>query len=82
MAKTSSVNKKAGPADKPARRVSPAEYVRQVRQETAKVTWPSRKETTVTTAMVFVMVALASIFFFFADWVLSTGIRFFLNLGG
>ncbi len=63
-------------------KISPAEFVRQVRQETSKVTWPSRKETMVTTAMVFVMVVLAAIFFFLADMVLASGIRLILGVGG
>ncbi len=63
-------------------KTTPAEFVRQVRQETSKVTWPTRKETGITTAMVFVMVTLAAIFFFLADQVLSWGIRLILDLGG
>jgi preprotein translocase subunit SecE len=63
-------------------KVSPGEFVRQVRQEVAKVTWPSRKETTVTTGMVFVMVFLAAVFFFIVDQVLSLGVRAILGLGG
>jgi preprotein translocase subunit SecE len=62
-------------------RTSPAEFARQVRQEVAKVTWPSRKETAVTTAMVFVMVFVAAIFFFLADQVLSQLVRWILSLG-
>ena len=60
-------------------RTSPAEFARQVRQEVAKVTWPSRKETTVTTGMVFVMVFIAAIFFFVADQVFSQLMRLVLN---
>ena len=52
-------------------RTTPAQFFRQVRQEASKVTWPSRKETTITTAMVFVMVVLASLFFLVVDWVLG-----------
>ncbi|MCI0431856.1 MAG: preprotein translocase subunit SecE [Rhodospirillales bacterium] len=52
-------------------RTSPAQFIRQVRQEVSKVTWPTRKETTITTAMVFVMVMLASLFFLGVDWVLG-----------
>ncbi len=63
-------------------KTSPNEFIRQVRQETAKVTWPSRKETLVTTGMVFVMVFLMAIFFFFADQLLSWGVRLVLGLGG
>ena len=46
---------------------SPFKFAQEVRSETNKVTWPSRRETVITTIMVFVMVGLASIFFFFAD---------------
>ncbi len=63
-------------------KTSPNEFIRQVRQETAKVTWPSRKETLVTTGMVFVMVFIMAIFFFFADQLLSWGVRLVLGLGG
>ena len=41
-------------------KTSPAQFIREVRQETAKVTWPSRKETAVTTVMVFIMVVVMS----------------------
>ena len=47
--------------------ISPFKFLQEVRSETAKVTWPTRRETMITTIMVFVMVALASIFFFAAD---------------
>lgn len=63
-------------------KTSPAEFVRQVRQEVSKVTWPSRKETGMTTAMVFVMVTVAAIFFLLIDQVISWGIRFLLTVGG
>jgi preprotein translocase subunit SecE len=46
---------------------SPFKFAQEVRSETYKVTWPSRRETVITTIMVFVMVGLSSIFFFFAD---------------
>ena len=49
---------------------SPFKFLQEVRSETAKVTWPTRRETTITTIMVFVMVALASVFFFAADQVI------------
>jgi preprotein translocase subunit SecE len=62
-------------------RTNPAQFVKEVRQEAAKVTWPTRKETTVSTAMVFVMVVLAALFFFLVDQVLSLGVRFILGLG-
>ena len=59
---------------------NPFVFLQQVRSETAKVTWPSRRETTITTIMVFVMVALASIFFFVADQVIRLAITFLLGI--
>jgi preprotein translocase subunit SecE len=52
-----------------------AEFIQQVRQEMSRVTWPTRKETLVTTAMVFVMVFVAAAFFFVVDQALSYGVR-------
>ena len=63
-------------------KTNPGEFVRQIRQETAKVTWPTRKETGVTTVMVFIMVTLAAIFFFAVDQLLSFGVRLVLGIGG
>ena len=63
-------------------KVSPGDFIQQVRQEVSKVTWPSRKETMVTTGMVFLMVFLAAIFFFVVDEVLAYGIRATLGFGG
>jgi preprotein translocase subunit SecE len=63
-------------------KVNPGQYIREVRREVSKVTWPTRKETTVTTAMVFVMVFVAAIFFFVVDFGLSTIVRFILGIGG
>jgi preprotein translocase subunit SecE len=60
---------------------SPVEFLRQVRQEVGKVTWPSRRETLQTTAMVFLMVILAGLFFFVVDLVLGHAIRYILSLG-
>ena len=73
---------RATPPARPApKRVGPAEFLGQVRDEARKVTWPTRKETTVTTMMVFIMVALAAIFFFLVDQVLSLAVRGILGLG-
>jgi preprotein translocase subunit SecE len=57
-------------------RLSPAEFAQQVRQEVSRVTWPTRKETMVTTAMVFAMVFIAAAFFFLVDQVMSYAVRF------
>ena len=61
---------------------SPLDFIKQVRQETSKVTWPTRKETMISTVMVFVMVIIAALFFFAVDQVLSTGIKLIFGLGG
>ncbi|MFC7050198.1 preprotein translocase subunit SecE [Emcibacter nanhaiensis] len=63
-------------------KTSPAEFVRQVRQEVSKVTWPTRKETTVTTIMVFIMAFVMAVFFFLVDLGLSEIIAVILGLGG
>ncbi len=61
--------------------INPLEFVRQVRQEVGRVTWPSRRETTVTTAMVFLMVVIAALFFFLVDEALGVIVRWALSLG-
>jgi preprotein translocase subunit SecE len=58
------------------------EFFAQVRSEGEKVTWPSRKETVITTAMVFVMVVVASVFFLVADFVLQKAVGLILGIGG
>ena len=63
-------------------RVTPAQFVRQVRQEVSKVSWPSRKETGIGTLMGFIMVFLAAAFFFVVDLGLSWGVQMILGLGG
>jgi preprotein translocase subunit SecE len=61
---------------------NPFEFMQQVRAEGSKVTWPTRKETMVTTAMVLVMVLLASIFFLVVDLILRWGVGLVLGIGG
>ena len=48
-------------------KTNPLEFLQQVRQEAAKVTWPTRRETMITTTMVMIMVAMSSVFFLVAD---------------
>jgi preprotein translocase subunit SecE len=62
-------------------KVSPVEFFRQVNQERKKVTWPTWKETWITTAMVLAMVMLASLFFLVVDSVLGWGTTYLLGLG-
>ena len=63
-------------------KTNPFDFIQQVRSEAAKVTWPTRKETMITTAMVFVMVVLASLFFLVTDVVLRNVVRFILGMAG
>ncbi len=60
---------------------NPFEFMQQVRAETSKVTWPTRKETMITTAMVFLMVVAAALFFLAADQILSWVVTLVLGLG-
>jgi preprotein translocase subunit SecE len=62
-------------------KISPFKFLQEVRAEADKVTWPTRKETTVTTIMVFVMVAVASVFFLLADQVMRLAVSFVLGIG-
>jgi preprotein translocase subunit SecE len=63
-------------------RTSPGEFIRQVRAETAKVHWPTRRETVATAIMVVIMTSLLGIFFFGVDAFFSTLVKFLLSLLG
>jgi preprotein translocase subunit SecE len=63
-------------------KTNPGEFVQQVRREVAKVTWPTRRETMISTVMVFVFVILAALFFFFVDQILAQVVRMLLRIGG
>ncbi len=60
---------------------NPFQFLQQVRSEANKVTWPTRRETLITTGLVMVMVVIASIFFLAVDWGIKTGIELLLRLG-
>jgi preprotein translocase subunit SecE len=60
---------------------SPAKFIREVRQEVGKVTWPTRKETMVSTAMVLFLVFISAVFFYVVDSLISWGVRIILGLG-
>jgi preprotein translocase subunit SecE len=62
-------------------KISPFKFFQEVRAEADKVTWPSRRETMITTAMVFVMVAIASVIFLVSDQVIRILITFILGIG-
>lgn len=61
-------------------KTSPTQFIAQVRSEASKVTWPTRKETALTTAMVILLSTVAAIFFFFVDWLLRIGVGFITNI--
>lgn len=60
-------------------KTNPFRFIQQVRAEVAKVTWPSRRETAVTTLMVLVMAVLAALFFLAADQLLAWGVELVLG---
>jgi len=59
---------------------SPFKFLQEVRSETDKVTWPTRRETTITTIMVFVLVAVSSVLFLVADQIIRLFITFILQI--
>lgn len=61
--------------------MNPAKFIREVRQEVSKVSWPSRKETMISVIMVLVLAIVAGVFFLLVDGLLSWGIRMILGLG-
>jgi preprotein translocase subunit SecE len=61
-------------------RTNPLQFMQQVRSEVAKVVWPSRRETMITTVMVFVMATIFAIFFFGVDQIVQAILRVILSL--
>ncbi|MFN3076531.1 MAG: preprotein translocase subunit SecE [Alphaproteobacteria bacterium] len=62
-------------------KTTPGQFIRQVRQEVAKVTWPTRRETAVSTGMVLLMVFIAALFFLAVDQVLAWAVKLVFGLG-
>jgi len=62
-------------------KTNPFEFIQEVRNEVSKVSWPSRKETWITTLMVVIMVFISAIFFLLADQILSKAVQLILGLG-
>ena len=60
-------------------RTSPGEFIRQVRAETAKVHWPTRKETVATAIMVMIMTTMLAVFFFGVDSIFSALVKFLVG---
>jgi preprotein translocase subunit SecE len=69
--------------DEPAakKRTSPGQFIAQVRAEGRKIVWPSRKETWITSVMVFIMVLLAALFFWIVDFLLGIGFERIISFG-
>ena len=65
-----------------AEKTNPFQFLQQVRAEAAKIVWPSRRETGISTVMVLIMAFSASIFFLLADQVISRLVAFLLGVGG
>jgi len=63
-------------------KTSPAQFVRQIRQEINRISWATRRETGTATITVFVMATIAAIFFLLVDLVLSNIVQFVLGFGG
>ena len=59
---------------------SPFKFMQEVRAEASKVSWPSRRETVITTVMVFIMVAVSSVFFLVADQIIRVLVTFLLGI--
>ena len=62
-------------------KTTPTEYIRQVKSEMKKVTWPTKQETITSTIAVFIMVLIAALFLFTADQVLSYVVKLLLSIG-
>ena len=63
-------------------RTNPLTFLQQVRAETAKVVWPTRREVTISTVMVLILATLTAIFFFLVDWLIRSGLGAILQLVG
>ena len=63
-------------------KTNPAQFVRQVRQEINRITWPTKRETMFASLSVFVMASIASLFFLLVDLLLSSIVQFLLGFGG
>ena len=59
---------------------NPFKFLQEVRAEASKVTWPTRRETMITTVMVFIMVAVSSVFFLAADQIIRLVVTFILGI--
>ena len=63
------------------KKTNPAQFVRQVRQEMQKVTWPEKKDTFISSAIVIILVIIFSLFFLVTDQIWSKGLRWIIEKG-
>jgi len=63
------------------KKINPAQFVRQVRQEMQKVTWPEKKDTFISSAIVIILVILFSLFFLLTDQIWSKGLQWIIEKG-
>ena len=63
----------------PMAKPNPFQFLQEVRSEATKVTWPTRRETLITTGMVLIMIVLSSLFFLFADTIIRWSLGFILG---
>jgi len=63
-------------------KINPSLFIRQVKQEISKVTWPTRKEAVAGTVMVLILSSLAAVFFFIVDLFFAWAVKMILGLGG
>jgi preprotein translocase subunit SecE len=75
------LNASAAEKPLPKKRVSPAQFFREVRAEARKITWPSRKETWITSVLVFVMIMITTGFFFLVDAITGNLVGYIIKIG-
>ena len=63
------------------KKINPAQFVRQVRQEMQKVTWPERKDSFISSAIIILLVFLFSLFFLVTDQIWSKGLQWIIEKG-
>jgi preprotein translocase subunit SecE len=73
--------KAAGQRHMASKTTNPFTFLQQVRAEAGKVTWPTRRETMISTIMVLIFAVIAMLFFFAADQVMAFGVEFILGIG-
>ena len=64
---------------KAATMANPIQFIQQTRSEVAKIVWPTRREVTLTSIMVFLLAIVAAAFFFFVDFLIRTGLAAVLD---